>query len=263
MADNRRGGDPFDRDQGDPFAGRTPPTEPRADPASPTAPGPAQPWTGDPYGGGGWAPSPSDEPAAPSWGQNANPYQLGSAQGADPYQPDPGQGANPYQPGSAQGGPGYPGGVPGQDGTFYQGGDFSQDDGPGRARRRGFGRPGCGDVSDIGCCLLEILGDAGSCTFFPVVPLLFALVSGGRRGHDHVHGGPRGRAARRLYRAVRVYQTRVSPRRPPCCRFSPTCSAYAAEALTRHGALRGSWLTLRRLGRCRPGGSRGRDPVPA
>jgi uncharacterized protein len=69
--------------------------------------------------------------------------------------------------------------------------------------------------------------------------------------------------ADRLIAAVRLYQRDISPRRPPCCHFTPTCSAYAVEALERHGAGRGSWLTLRRLVRCRPGGARGADPVPA
>ncbi|MEM8699900.1 MAG: membrane protein insertion efficiency factor YidD, partial [Pseudomonadota bacterium] len=46
------------------------------------------------------------------------------------------------------------------------------------------------------------------------------------------------------------------------CRFQPTCSAYALEALERHGAGRGSWLTFRRICRCRPGGASGYDPVP-
>jgi putative membrane protein insertion efficiency factor len=72
-----------------------------------------------------------------------------------------------------------------------------------------------------------------------------------------------GRPADRLIAAVRLYQREISPRRRPCCHFTPTCSAYAIQALERHGALRGSWLTLRRLVRCRPGGRRGADPVPA
>nr|WP_246405854.1 membrane protein insertion efficiency factor YidD [Modestobacter versicolor] len=74
---------------------------------------------------------------------------------------------------------------------------------------------------------------------------------------------PGGRVADRLVAAVRLYQREVSPRRPPCCHFTPSCSAYAVAAIERHGALRGSWLTVRRLVRCRPGGRRGADPVPA
>lgn len=61
---------------------------------------------------------------------------------------------------------------------------------------------------------------------------------------------------------IRLYQCLVSPILPPACRFYPTCSAYAAEAVLRHGLLRGGWLALRRLARCRPGGGYGYDPVP-
>lgn len=61
---------------------------------------------------------------------------------------------------------------------------------------------------------------------------------------------------------VRLYRLLVSPILPPSCRFHPSCSAYAAEALTRHGALRGSWLTVRRLARCHPFCEGGLDPVP-
>jgi len=75
--------------------------------------------------------------------------------------------------------------------------------------------------------------------------------------------GDRGRIADRLIAAVRVYQRDISPKRPPVCRFEPTCSAYAVEALENHGARRGSWLTVRRLLRCRPGARGGADPVPA
>lgn len=62
--------------------------------------------------------------------------------------------------------------------------------------------------------------------------------------------------------AVRVYQIVVSPWLPPSCRFSPTCSEYTRQALIRHGILRGTWLSLRRLSRCHPFGSGGYDPVP-
>jgi uncharacterized protein len=63
--------------------------------------------------------------------------------------------------------------------------------------------------------------------------------------------------------AVRAYQLLVSPLLPPSCRFLPSCSDYAIEAIGRHGALRGSGLALRRLARCHPWGGSGYDPVPA
>jgi uncharacterized protein len=68
-------------------------------------------------------------------------------------------------------------------------------------------------------------------------------------------------AQRRAVGAVRLYQ-RLAEGRPSPCRFSPSCSAYALEAIEVHGTRRGGWLTLRRLGRCRPLGPSGWDPVP-
>ena len=62
--------------------------------------------------------------------------------------------------------------------------------------------------------------------------------------------------------AVRIYQLVVAPWLPPSCRFSPTCSEYARQALIRHGILRGTWMSLRRLSRCHPFCSGGYDPVP-
>ncbi len=61
---------------------------------------------------------------------------------------------------------------------------------------------------------------------------------------------------------IRGYQWLVSPWLGPCCRYEPSCSGYAVEAIDRHGAARGSWLTLRRLSRCHPMGGSGYDPVP-
>lgn len=61
---------------------------------------------------------------------------------------------------------------------------------------------------------------------------------------------------------IRFYRKGISPFTPPACRFTPTCSAYALEAVERHGAVRGSWLALRRILRCHPWGGWGYDPVP-
>ena len=61
---------------------------------------------------------------------------------------------------------------------------------------------------------------------------------------------------------VHGYRMFLSPLLPPSCRYTPTCSAYALEALQRHGALRGSWLAVRRIARCHPFRPGGYDPVP-
>lgn len=61
---------------------------------------------------------------------------------------------------------------------------------------------------------------------------------------------------------IRGYQRGVSPMLPASCRYVPSCSSYAAEALQVHGAARGSWLAARRLLRCHPWGGSGYDPVP-
>jgi len=65
---------------------------------------------------------------------------------------------------------------------------------------------------------------------------------------------------------IRAYRALISPLAPHVCRFTPSCSAYALEALHHHGAIKGLWLTARRLSRCHPitwlGGSSGFDPVP-
>ena len=65
-----------------------------------------------------------------------------------------------------------------------------------------------------------------------------------------------------LLRLIAGYQRVLSPVLPPSCRYEPTCSRYAVEAIERHGALRGTWLAVKRLGRCTPWGGSGYDPVP-
>jgi putative membrane protein insertion efficiency factor len=61
---------------------------------------------------------------------------------------------------------------------------------------------------------------------------------------------------------IRIYQLTLSPMFGPRCRFYPSCSQYGMEAIDKHGALRGSWLTLKRIGRCHPFHEGGFDPVP-
>lgn len=68
--------------------------------------------------------------------------------------------------------------------------------------------------------------------------------------------------ARLLAAPVHAYRLVASPMVGHNCRFQPTCSAYALEALAAHGALRGGWLAARRILSCRPGGGSGYDPVP-
>ena len=61
---------------------------------------------------------------------------------------------------------------------------------------------------------------------------------------------------------IRFYQKCISPHFPPTCRFVPTCSSYAIQAIERFGVMRGGWLTIKRLSRCHPWGGHGYDPVP-
>ena len=61
---------------------------------------------------------------------------------------------------------------------------------------------------------------------------------------------------------ISIYQRIVSPLIGPCCRFHPTCSEYAKEALESHGLVMGIWLTIKRLSKCHPLGGSGFDPVP-
>ena len=77
----------------------------------------------------------------------------------------------------------------------------------------------------------------------------------------------RGGAVALLIAPIRFYRLFLSPLFPPACRFTPTCSQYAIEAIQEHGPFRGLWLAVRRLLRCHPirwlGGASGYDPVPS
>jgi putative membrane protein insertion efficiency factor len=131
---------------------------------------------------------------------------------------------------------------------------------PGYGYGYGYGRRNDSCLRDLlflntGCCLANAVGCGMDSMLLAPTTLREVREAGtGERGT---------RLAERMIAAVRVYQRRVSATRPPCCRFTPTCSAYAVEALARHGARRGSWLTVRRLVRCRPGVTGGVDAVPA
>jgi hypothetical protein len=136
-------------------------------------------------------------------------------------------------------------------------GGYGPPPGYGRYRRRSGGDGSC--LRDLlllntGCCLANAIGCGAEMLL--VAPTTARQVRAAGRGSG-------GRVADRLVAAVRVYQREVSPRRPPCCSFTPTCSAYAVQALETHGARRGSWLTLRRLARCHPRAAGGIDQVPA
>ena len=138
--------------------------------------------------------------------------------------------------------------------------------GPGYSRgaARGYGYRGV--YGGSGCCLKDLLLiNVGYC----LARLLGCgtdamLLAPTTLREVRAHGtGERGtRLAERMIAAVHVYQREISPNRPPCCPFTPTCSNYAVEALEHHGAARGTWLTVRRLLRCRPGATGGHDPVP-
>lgn len=67
---------------------------------------------------------------------------------------------------------------------------------------------------------------------------------------------------RALLAAIRFYRRNVSPLFPPCCRFVPTCSQYALEAVQKYGAMRGGYLAIRRILKCHPFHPGGYDPVP-
>jgi putative membrane protein insertion efficiency factor len=121
---------------------------------------------------------------------------------------------------------------------------------------RGYGGGGGGGclrdllLVETGCCLAEALGCG---------PQLLLLAPG--VGRLLLQRPPA--STSRAVGLVRLYQERIASRRTrPCCRMTPSCSAYAIEALETHGTARGIRLTAARLLRCRPGGPTGPDPVP-
>jgi putative membrane protein insertion efficiency factor len=145
-----------------------------------------------------------------------------------------------------------------------------------RDRRRAEGcdpgfDPVAGDCAAWACCDAIAVFDgaclAGLITLIGATGGLLAAVAGtGRIGRRLRHGShaPHGLLAAAPHRGVRYYQLRLSARRPGHggCRYTPTCSAYAAESLRRHGAVKGTRLAARRLRRCRPGAAGGVDLAP-
>jgi putative membrane protein insertion efficiency factor len=102
---------------------------------------------------------------------------------------------------------------------------------------------------ETGCCLAEALGCGPQLLLTPAALRLLLT----RPPHDRS----------RAVGLVRLYQHRIGAKRArPCCRMTPSCSAYALEALQVHGTARGLRMTAARLLRCRPGGPTGDDPVP-
>ena len=73
---------------------------------------------------------------------------------------------------------------------------------------------------------------------------------------------PAGAVLRGAIYVIELYRTMISPLRPPTCRFTPTCSQYAVDALREYGVVRGSWLSLMRLAKCGPWHRGGWDPIP-
>jgi putative membrane protein insertion efficiency factor len=86
----------------------------------------------------------------------------------------------------------------------------------------------------------------------------------GRAGGGHVNtmGTLANTFSRIVVRMIRGYQYLVSPWLGPSCRYTPSCSEYAAQAIRLHGSIHGGWLSIRRLSRCHPWATFGYDPVP-
>ena len=139
---------------------------------------------------------------------------------------------------------------------------------------RGFGRgygyqrgsgSSCGRdlcLIESGCCLADLLGCGPQLTLLAPSLLRRSLhAAGGLRSPVPEQDG-HGRLWSFLVAMIGIYQGEISPNRAHRCPYTPSCSNFALDALHRHGTRRGLWLTMRRLVRCRPGTSGGRDPVP-
>ncbi len=136
--------------------------------------------------------------------------------------------------------------------------------GPPRVARRGIGWQEACCFTEGACCAFDALECMNLMTIWLLVRSMLSprFLRSVTAGHPDRHVHARGRLAQAMCAGVSYYRTRISPTRPPCCNLTPSCSTYAVTAISRHGALRGGWLTLRRLARCRPSVRGGYDPVP-
>lgn len=140
--------------------------------------------------------------------------------------------------------------------------------GPGYQRGYGGGGSCMRDMCllESGCCLADLMGCGPQLALVGPSLLRRSFIAATDSPNDtdapDTRRGARAWLLRFALAAIAVYQRDISPRRRACCRFSPTCSHYAAQALRTHGLRRGLWLSGRRLLRCRPGAAGGDDPVP-
>lgn len=142
----------------------------------------------------------------------------------------------------------------------------------------GYQRGGSSCMRDMcliesGCCLADMMGCGPQLVLVGPSLLRRSFTAAtestttAAEAPDTAEAANAGRGARAwllrfVLAAIAVYQRDISPKRRACCRFSPTCSHYAVEALQTHGLCRGLWLSARRLLRCRPGAAGGEDAVP-
>lgn len=137
---------------------------------------------------------------------------------------------------------------------------------PGFGRRYRGGGSSCGrDLCLIegGCCAAELLGCGPQATLLaPSLLRRAAHAAGGPTTSTGTPRSPQSWALRFLDAGIRLYQSDISPNRPSVCRYTPTCSEYARQALRTHGLGRGTSIAIGRLVRCRPGASGGPDPAP-
>ena len=137
--------------------------------------------------------------------------------------------------------------------------------GPYQRRGYGYGNDSC--LRDLcliqsGCCLAEMVGCGPQLTLLGPTIARSSFRAARRSDGDRASTHP-SRTVRSLVAAIRLYQSEISAKRTvPCCRYTPSCSSYAIDALETHGPWSGSWLSARRIVRCRPGTRGGLDPVP-